>query len=119
MKKTRIRGLVRTFEMLKKNKKSLSTIVEMLSPQAVDSILECIYNLVFNNKFRAKIIKYKEYTQLRRRMSANKRIWIELLTKQHNTAKKKRFMVSQKGGGFGGVLQTILSLIPTLLSVVI
>ena len=119
MKKAKIRELVRTFEVLKKNKRSLSTIVDMLSPQAIDSILECIYNLVFNKQFKSRIIKYKEYTLLRKRMSVNKQIWMELLTKQHNTAKKKRYMVSQKGGGFGGVLQTILSLIPTLLSVVI
>ena len=117
MRKNTIKKLVNTFEMLKKNKRSLSTIVQMLSPEAIDSILECIYNIVYNDRFRTKIMKYREYKLLRKRMSANKKIWMELLTKNHNTNKKKRYMVGQKGGS--SVLQTILSLIPTLLAVIL
>ena len=112
----KIKNIFDTFKMLKKNKKSLPSLIQMLSPETIDIILETIYNLVFNKRFKLRLMKYKEYNILRKRMFVDKKLWLQLLTKKNNIKKKKLYMVSQQGGSIIGILAKIISIIPTLIS---
>ncbi len=83
----------------------------------MNDILETIYNLVFNDKFTAKMKERKRLNALRQRMSSDKNSWIHILTKSNSLETRQKFMKSQAGGSgsVSNVLQTIISILPTML----
>ena len=119
MKRVKIDSLIKIFKVLQHNnkKEKLSDVIEVLSPEVINSILETIYNIVFNMKFTEKISSRRKLNELRKKMRENKKEWIHILTRRVTDKKKRDFMKSQSGGGgsVSNVLQSLISVIPSML----
>ena len=70
MKRVKIDSLIKIFKVLQHNnkKEKLSDVIEVLSPEVINSILETIYNIVFNMKFTEKISSRRKLNELRKKM---------------------------------------------------
>ena len=119
MKRVKINSLIKIFQVLQRNNKreKLSEVIEVLSPEVINSILETIYNVVFNMKFTEKIASRKKLNELQKKMRENKKEWMHILTHRVSVKRKREFMKSQSGGGgsVSNVLQTLISVIPSML----
>ena len=75
MKRVKINSLIKIFQVLQRNNKreKLSEVIEVLSPEVINSILETIYNVVFNMKFTEKIASRKKLNELQKKMRENKK----------------------------------------------
>ena len=84
MKRVKIDSLIKIFKVLQHNnkKEKLSDVIEVLSPEVINSILETIYNIVFNMKFTEKITSQRKLNELWKKMRENKKEWIHILTRR-------------------------------------
>merc|ERR1712105_334395 len=115
MKPSKKASIKKTYEILKHNKKDIKNTIWHLSDRSVNLILEIISNLVFNKKLTCKLGKKKCFINLKKNMLPKKKQWIDILTKNKSPIQKRKFISSQTGSGSTKILETIVSILPSLL----
>lgn len=111
-KKTDIQNI---YGILKKSKGDIKNTISHLSDRSVNLVLEIISNLVFNKKLSSKFEKKKSFISLKKKMTPHKKQWLDVLTKKKSPVQKRKFILSQSGSGTSQILETIVSILPSLL----
>ena len=115
MKNSKKSDIQNIYGILKQNKRNIKSTISHLSDRSVNLVLEIISNLVFNKKLSSKFEKKKSFINLKKNMLPNKKQWIDVLTKKKSPHQKRKFITSQSGSGSSQILETIVSILPSLL----
>lgn len=91
---------------------AIKTVINHLSDESVDSLCECVYNVInvdlkMNKKLKKKLVKHINKKCSKHRLKC-------IMNKKHNISKRRKALSME--GGFGGLGLLLSAAIPFLTS---
>lgn len=91
---------------------AIKTLISHLSDDSIDSLCECVYNVInvdlkLNKKLKKKLVKHINKKCCKKRLKC-------IMNKKHNISKRRKALSME--GGFGGLGLLLSTAIPLLTS---
>ena len=114
-KKEEIREIFEVFQSCQKKKGALFSLFSLLSAKKLNTFLEVIFNLIYNEQLTSQKKFSRRIHKLRALMKPHEANWIKMLTRTKSLIKRRTFLQEQCGDGFGAI-SAIVALVPLLLN---
>jgi hypothetical protein len=91
---------------------TLRTIIGHLNDQSVDSLCECVYNVIHTDLSLSPKVKQRLRNHLKKKCSLKN---LKIITTKNEPVSKRRKALSQEGTGIGLILGTVIPYLAKLI----